>query len=106
MSRAGVGLALLLGIGLAAPAAAARSAAKAASGDSVLVRVGKEAITVSMVKKRIEDLPEQARPNYNTPEGKQRLLERMVEEKVWLTAALQHGVDVRPEVRRHPSAGL
>ena len=53
-----------------------------------------------MVNKRIEDLPEQARPNYTTPEGKQRILDRMVEEKVWLMTALRHGVDTRPEVRR------
>lgn len=67
--------------------------------ETVLVRVGKEAITPRMVQARIDELPEQVRPNFTTPEGRQRLLDRMVEEKVWLETAVQKGVDDRPEVR-------
>jgi peptidyl-prolyl cis-trans isomerase C len=68
--------------------------------ETVLVRVGKEAITPRMVQARIDELPEQVRPNFSTPEGRQRLLDRMVEEKVWLQTAEQKGVPQRPEVRQ------
>lgn len=68
--------------------------------ETVLVRVGKEAITPRMVQARIDELPEQVRPNFTTPEGRQRLLDRMVEEKVWLETAEQKGVPERPEVRQ------
>jgi parvulin-like peptidyl-prolyl isomerase len=71
----------------------------AAPRETVLVRVGKEVITPRMVQARIDELPEQVRPNFTTPEGRQRLLDRMVEEKVWLETAVQKGVPERPEVR-------
>ena len=80
-------------------AAHARTAAGKASGDSVLVRMGRETITTGMVQRRIEDLPENMRPQFSTPEGRQRLLERMVEEKVWLLAATKKGVPSRPEIQ-------
>jgi peptidyl-prolyl cis-trans isomerase C len=68
--------------------------------DSVLVRIGKDAITTGMVQRRIEELPENLRPQFSTPEGRQRLLDRMVEEKVWLLAATKKGVPARPEIQK------
>jgi len=80
--------------------ASTRTAAKStAARETVLVRIGKEAITPRMVQARIDELPEQVRPNFTTPEGRQRLLDRMIEEKVWLATAEQKGVPERPEVR-------
>src|SRR5206468_8988894 len=38
--------------------------------------------------------------NYATPEARLSLLERMVEEKVWLMAATRHGVPERKEIKR------
>jgi len=76
-----------------------RSAAAKAPRETVLVRVNGEAITPRMVQGRIDELPEQVRGNFTTPEGRQRLLERMVEEKVWLEAAEKKGVPNRPEVK-------
>ena len=96
-----VGTLLLAAWGAGTVAAAVRRPTRTAgASDSVLVRMGKEAITTSMVQKRIEELPEQVRPSYGTPEGRQRLLERMVEERVWLISAVRHGVEARPEVKR------
>ena len=66
----------------------------------VLVRIGKETITRADVQRRIESLPEQFRANYATPEGRQQLLERMVEERVWLAQAVKTGVPERPQVRQ------
>lgn len=77
-----------------------RAMAVKASGDSVLVHLGRETITTGMVQRRIEELPENLRPQFATPEGRQRLLDRMVEEKVWLLAATKKGVPARPEVQK------
>jgi parvulin-like peptidyl-prolyl isomerase len=66
----------------------------------VLVRVGGEPITRSDVERRLEDVPEQYRPQYSTPEGRQQLLDRMVDEKVWMLAAKKAGVPARPEIQR------
>jgi hypothetical protein len=71
-----------------------------AESDSVLVRIGRETITTGMVQRRLDELPEHVRPQFTTPEGRQRLLDRMVEERVWLTSALRKGVQDRPEIRR------
>jgi len=52
------------------------------------------------VQRRIATLPEQFRSNYTTPEGRQQLLDRMVEERVWLIEAQKHGVGDRPAVKQ------
>jgi tetratricopeptide (TPR) repeat protein len=77
----------------------ARGAKPAADTSPVLVRFGKEALTEADVQKRLDEIPEQYRSQYSTPEGKRVLLERMVEERIWLMTALDAGVDQRPEVR-------
>jgi len=78
----------------------AKVASAAADSNQVLVRVGNETITRADVKRRIDSLPEQFRSNYATPEGRQQLLDRMVEEKVWMQMALKNGVEKRPQVRQ------
>lgn len=82
--------------------AAARPAARAARDDDhqVLVRIGREAITRGDLQRRIEDLPEQFRSNYSTPEGRQQLVERMIEERVWMIQAEQVGILKRPQIAR------
>jgi peptidyl-prolyl cis-trans isomerase C len=90
--------------GLAAPPKTTRKAPPRTpavhDSDRVLVRIGKETITRADLDKRIADLPEQVRANYNTPEGRKQLLDRVVEEKVWLQAASKKGVPERPQVKR------
>lgn len=107
-SRAGISAllfaAVLLGsMGAAKPASQGKSA-KAKStksgADSVLVRIGKETITTGQVQRRLDELPEHVRPQFTTPEGRQRLVDRMIEEKVWLMSAEKKGVDRRPDVKR------
>lgn len=84
-----------------APARRAKTA-RAAIADSniVLVRIGKETITRGDVTRRINTLPEQFRSNYSTPEGRQQLLDRMVEERVWLNQAQRQGVADRAQVKQ------
>ena len=78
-----------------------KSASKAKAGsDSVLVKIGKETITTGQFQRRLDELPDHVRPQFTTPDGRQRLLDRMVEEKVWLMAATRKGVDKRPDVLR------
>ncbi len=77
---------------------------RAARADTVLVRLGNEVITPATVQKRVDDLPEQMRSQYTSPEGKQRLLERLVEERIWLQTAMKKGVADRPQVQRQLEA--
>lgn len=85
--------------GSGAQGQAARKA-RPARVDSILVRLGTETITAGMVQRRIDELPEHARGQFATEEGRQRLVERMVEERVWMITALKRGVADRPELRR------
>lgn len=78
--------------------AAHRAAARDTS--HVLVRVGGEAITNAEVEARLAEIPEQARAQFSTPEGRRQLIDRMVEERVWLLAAMKHGVATRPKVQQ------
>jgi peptidyl-prolyl cis-trans isomerase C len=71
-----------------------------APAETVLVRVAGEAITTATVRARLEELPEQVRGNFTSPEGRQRLLDRVVEERVWMLTADKKGVPARPEVKR------
>jgi peptidyl-prolyl cis-trans isomerase C len=86
----------------AAPTAPKSSMNSKAVSDSdvALVRVGNEVITPRVVAQRLAEIPDQYRANYSTPEGRQQLLDRLVEEKIWLLDAEQHGVSQRPEVQR------
>jgi len=106
--RPAIALALIAALMAGGAAAATKSSASkskpksktAAAADPVLVRIGKETITQGDVQRRIESLPEQFRSNYATPEGRQQLLDRMIEEKVWMAKANQNGVPNRPQVKQ------
>lgn len=76
------------------PAPAARDTSE------VLFRIGSETLTRADVQRRLEELPEGVRANFTTPEGRQQLLDRMVEERVWLLAAEKNGVPERPKVQQ------
>jgi peptidyl-prolyl cis-trans isomerase C len=77
-----------------------RAGAVAAPADTspVLVRIGGQALTAEDVRRRLEEIPESARGNFSTPEGRQQLFDRMVEERVWLVTAQESGVADRPQV--------
>lgn len=108
--RAWAAFGLLLALAAPAPRGDAAPAAKPArtaprtpavhDSNRVLVRIGKETVTRADLDRRISDLPEQVRANYSTPEGRRQLLDRVVEEKVWLQAATKKGVPERPQVKR------
>jgi peptidyl-prolyl cis-trans isomerase C len=96
-------LAVLLpmaGAGAAAPrkAAPARAARGANDSDAVLVRIGNEVITPRHLAQRLLELPEQYRPQYSTPEGRKQLLDRLVEERIWMRDAEAAGVTKRPDL--------
>jgi peptidyl-prolyl cis-trans isomerase C len=84
------------------PAAAKKTVGAAAVNDSdvVLARVGNEVITRRTIAERLLEIPDQYRANYMTPEGRQQILDRVIEEKVWLNDAAAHGVPKRPEIER------
>ena len=66
--------------------------------NAVLVRIGNEVITPRMLAARLQELPEQYRAQYSTPDGRKQLLDRLVEEKVWLKDADANGVTRRPDL--------
>lgn len=85
------------------PAAARGAAAKSVSpddSDAVLARVGSEVITRRSLADRLAEIPEQYRATYQTPEGRQQLLDRLIEERLWLQDAETNGISKRPEVVR------
>lgn len=102
-----LGIALVAGValfsastGTAQKRTPARAARAVPESLQVLVRLGNETITRRDVTRRLEEVPEQFRANYSTPEGRQQLLERMVEEKLWMVAAQKAGIANRPAVQR------
>lgn len=103
-SLAAIALAIIATAASGAPAKRpARSVSRrAAVADTtqVLVRIGGETITTADFRRRIEEMPEQARAGFATPEGRQQLLDRMIEERVWLVTALRNGVGDRPKVQQ------
>lgn len=94
-------LAALLAGGVSAAPAKKNSAPDSLQ---VLARVGTEAITRADLNRRMEEIPETIRASYTTPEGRQQLLDRLVEEKVWTQMATKKGVATRPEVKRQLEA--
>lgn len=96
-------VALTAGVAVSAPkkpSAKKNAAAAAAANDSdvVLVRIGSDVITPRMLAARLQELPEQYRPQYSTPDGRKQLLDRMIEEKVWIKDADANGVTKRPDL--------
>jgi len=83
---------------------AAKPAHAANDSDVVLVRIGNEVITPRQLADRLQELPEQYRAQYATPEGRQKLLDRLVEEKVWIRDADANGVTRRPDMMRQIEA--
>jgi peptidyl-prolyl cis-trans isomerase C len=103
-----LGAGLLLAFGAVAPFAAtvkkpvAKPAAPTAANDSdvVLVRIGKDVITRRVIADRLQEIPENYRAQYQTPDGRMQLMQRLIEERVWLQDAESHGVAARPDLQR------
>lgn len=103
----GMTLALLMLGAVTLMAAPAKPAAKRAGtrtlapedSNAVLVRVGKDVITRRTIDRRLQEIPEQYRASYSTAEGRQQLLDRLIEERLWLQDAESHGVEKRPDIQ-------
>ncbi|HTR96871.1 MAG TPA: peptidyl-prolyl cis-trans isomerase [Candidatus Acidoferrales bacterium] len=109
MRRVGIlvaALALAAGVAWGAGKAPAKSARSAAPNDSdiVLVRVGHENITRRSINERLLDIPEQYRATYQTPEGRQQILDRLIEERIWMQDAEAHDLAGRPDIARQLQA--
>ena len=110
MTRGGRGVAVpvlllaaaVMSFGGANAAGAKRKPAKivrpAGDTSAVIAVIGDEALTRAMVDARLAEIPEQFRGNYQTPQGRQQLLDRMIEEKIWLKTAEAKHVDQRPDI--------
>jgi parvulin-like peptidyl-prolyl isomerase len=94
-----LGRALVLGLVIAL--AAGCGSEKGGSGEeesTVLATVGRYRITRADLERRLATarLPEQARAQFSTPEGKELFLEQLVQEKLLVLAAEAAGVDREP----------
>ena len=76
----------------------AKPAAAPNDSDVVLARVGKDVITRRTLYTRLAEIPDQYRATYQTPEGRQQLLDRMIEERLWLQDAEANGIPKRPDI--------
>lgn len=97
---------LLLLVGAASlPAAPAKKGGRAKpaavnDSDAVLVRVGGDVITRRTLSDRLAEIPDQYRATYQTPEGRQQLVDRMIEERLWLQDAEASGIARRDDIVR------
>jgi peptidyl-prolyl cis-trans isomerase C len=83
-----------------ADAAKAKPAKATTPASDILGWVNSEPITRQQVEARLDDLPPAYRQQFSTPEGRQKLLDGIVEERVWALAADKAGVSSRPEIAR------
>ncbi len=82
----------------------ARNARSTNDSDMVLVRIGNDAITLRHMAARLDELPDQYRAQYATPDGRKQLLDRLVEERVWMRDAEANGITKRPDLLRQLEA--
>jgi peptidyl-prolyl cis-trans isomerase C len=68
-------------------------ATRSDDGSQVLVRIGSETITTESLETELERIPPFQRREMETPEGKQKFLERLVEMRLLYQAALDEGLD-------------
>jgi peptidyl-prolyl cis-trans isomerase C len=66
--------------------------------DKMLAKVGNFPVYASELNKRLESLPPQYRSIYASPEGKAKLLQQIVDERLIYIAATQKGIEKRKEV--------
>lgn len=94
-------LALVIGAGAFVHSDAYADAPRRPAGDTspTLAVVGDEAITLDMVEKRLEEIPEQYRGTYTTASGRRQLLDRIIEERIWLQQAESSGLAERAEIQ-------
>lgn len=79
---------------------AASASTPAPASKDILAWVNGQPITRQELEGRLDDLSPAYRQQFATPEGRQKLLDGIVEEHVWMAAATRAGVPARPEVAR------
>ncbi len=72
--------------------------AAAASTSPVLARIGDQVITMKDLEDQITQYPDMARAQFQTPVAKKNMLDRIVQERVWLRAASLAGFDKKPDI--------
>lgn len=91
-----IAIALLLGLVCAAPAVCAEPD----PGAQVLATVGSQTITAADLEEKMSMLPPQFRSRYESPEGRQKLLDQSIKFSLLAQEARAEGIDKRPDVAR------
>ncbi len=66
--------------------------------DKIIAKVGMLPVYTSELTKRLESLPPQYRSIYSSPEGKQKLLQQIVDERLIYIAATKKGIEKKKDV--------
>ena len=82
------------------PSASTSTSTSAPDPKDILAWVDGQPITRQELEGRLDDLSPAYRQQFQTPEGRQKLLDGIIEEHVWMSAATKAGVAARPEVAR------
>ncbi len=98
-ARALAGTLLLSALGFAAGGCPSSGKSGDANPRTPLAEVGGRKITVADVDARLERVPRLARPEFTGPEGRSRLVNRIVEEEMLLLAAKAEGVEKDADLR-------
>jgi peptidyl-prolyl cis-trans isomerase C len=67
--------------------------------EGVLARVGGTAVTEAQLDERMEGMPAYMRQQFETPEGKKRLLDGVIEEELFYRDAVATGLDKRQDFK-------
>jgi len=70
----------------------------ASAEDKIIAKVGTLPVYTSELNKRLESLPPQYRSIYASPEGKAKLLQQIVDERLIYIAATQKGIEKKKDV--------
>ena len=70
-----------------------------ASSEDVIAEVGGKKITSADLQKKLEEIPAYARGNFETKDGKLKLLERIVRTELLKLAAIDAGYENRPDIQ-------
>ncbi len=67
--------------------------------EGVLAKVGGTSITEAQLEERMEGMPAYMRKQFETPEGRKRLLDGLIQEELFYKDALAMGLDKRADVK-------
>lgn len=88
---------MILVLGLVVVIAGCRTKSSAQS--NIVAKVGSYTITMGDLEQKVANMPPYTKQFYSTPQGKKQLLDDMVNRLLLVNAALQQGLDKKPDIK-------